>query len=254
MALFPVDMPPFPDVPAQPGVPPMSRSLTFGAAEAALSAVATVLIDDGFGFGDTSGTVWGIYTEDGELAVTADSVIAFDFRKSRRVADFPIEEGGFASYNKVTTPFEPRITFVQGGSDEARSNLLSQLDELIDSLELYTVVTPEVTYDRVNVVDYNYVRSGTQGVELLRVEVQLQEIRIIEAGQFTKTQEATGEATQNGGTVSTVPVPETQGSQDVRERTSQSRVNSLDDVSRGVARKWAANPDANPRAHDGVGV
>ena len=44
------------------------------------------------------------------------STNSVDFSKDTKVSDFPVEQGSFASYNKVETPASPIVTLCLTGS------------------------------------------------------------------------------------------------------------------------------------------
>lgn len=113
---------------------------------------------------------WGIY-QDGQIAIQADSVLDLTFRADAKISTYPQQEGQFASYNKVQVPFEVRLKLLKGGSIEARTEFLIALEEAKQSLELYSFIMPEASYDNVNIFHYDLHRTSKQGVTLLTVEV-----------------------------------------------------------------------------------
>ncbi|MGO8403995.1 hypothetical protein ACC783_37935, partial [Rhizobium ruizarguesonis] len=85
----------FPDVPKVPGVPAVARSLINPGTE-----TVPRLTQDSITVTAAAKNQWGIYTKAGALVLEADSVTAIGYDAEYRVADFPIEEGGFESYDK----------------------------------------------------------------------------------------------------------------------------------------------------------
>ena len=196
MAFTFVTLPAYPTVPAVSGVPPLARRA------GATAALPTLLVSDiGVSAAYQQSAQWGLFNSDGSPAIVADSCIALDFRKEYRVADFPLEQGEFASYNKVAVPFEPRLVFSRGGGIAERSAFLAQIDAAIASLTLYQVITPDVTYPNVNVTHYTYRRSSQGGVSLLQVEVWCQEIRLVANGGLTNTLNPNSQGAASSGTV-----------------------------------------------------
>ena len=55
-------------------------------------------------------TQWGIFDQSGDPVITADTIVEVGYRREYRISDFPVEEGSFASYNKVQTPYDVRVT------------------------------------------------------------------------------------------------------------------------------------------------
>jgi hypothetical protein len=155
---------------------------------------------------------WGIYDAGMNLVVEPDSFVSFEHSREWRISDFPVAPGAFASYNKVETPFEERITLAKGGTDQDRQTFLDALDTATDSINLYSVVTPGMTYVKVNVVGYDYRRQSSNGVTLLVAELRLRQVRESATSTFSNTVAPEGASAQNGGTVqSQTPTQAEQG-------------------------------------------
>lgn len=197
MAMPIIPVPQYPNVPNAPGVPPLSRA---SRAQNSIVLATNVL---GFVRQIFLGAQWGIFSEDGLPLLLGDSVKGFDYKNDSRLADFPIEKGGFGNYNKVQTPWDARFSFTVGGSDAARAQFLTTCEKLIKNLTMVVGVTPEITYPSANVSHYDLRRTSTAGVTLLTVDVWLQEVRQTATRSFANanTAEPSGTDTVNGGTV-----------------------------------------------------
>jgi hypothetical protein len=204
MALSNIIVPPFPDVPAAPGLPPVLRQVGAAVNNVEMLTADVVSIVRMF-----QGPQWGIFDQNGGPVLIGDSVISVDYRKEYRISDYPIEEGAFASYNKVQDPFDVRVVFACTGKQSLLSSLLSggalgslisgtdpntaartlflqQTDTATAALDLYTVVTPEVSYPKVNIIHHDYRREAKDGgATMLRVEVWCREVRA--AAKATQT-------------------------------------------------------------------
>ena len=141
---------------------------------------------------DTPGSLfqpdaWGIFDTQMNKVAAWDSVIKVDYRHEMKIADFPIERGAFASYNKVQVPFDVRISFAIGGKGgaPAREQFLAHLEAAVQSLNMYVVVTPEAIYPQANLFHMEYSRESRRGLNLLVVEVWVQEVRVSEGSAFT---------------------------------------------------------------------
>lgn len=185
---------PFPNVPDSPGVPLIPRSPNFPPLA-------------GIGLGVLEGIIWrsfqidsrwGIFDSQGRAVGNPQNLIletvgigsmlstkSVEFVKETRVSDFPLEKGGFASYNKVEMPAEPTVTLCVSGSESARQSFLKDIDSACKSTDLYSVITPEITYANYSIERYNYQRRSERGCTLLQVEISLKEVREVSA-QFTK--------------------------------------------------------------------
>lgn len=209
----------FPNVPVAPGVPPVLRAAETVADNAILLAADAAILAHAF-----QGPQWGIFDQANRPVITGDTVLGVDFRKEWRVSDYPIEEGGFASYNKVRTPFDIRVRFAYSGKGSIlsaitsggvlgqiaagrnpslanRTAFLQSLDAAAGSLSLFNVVTPEFTYAGCNIVHYDYRREARHGATMLIVDVWLNEIRVAPSPQFSNTKQPSGADPVNGGTV-----------------------------------------------------
>ena len=188
-------------VPNLPGVPAL---LSY-----ADDAINFLLSGDGIGVFNTSLTEqWGIFL-DGEAVVVADTVTSFSYKQEWAVADFPVEQGAFASYNKVQIPFDARVRFVSGGSESNRAALLDSIAAIAgDTTNLYTVVTPEETYPSVTITHYEYARTSVNGVGMISVDVWCLNVNVQSAStELSNTQSPSAASPTNGGTVQALPGP-----------------------------------------------
>ena len=184
------------DVPNTPGVPPIR--------DAAPADNAPPLTSDGPRVAGQPLPRWGLYTTGGAIALEADNVISFDHGQEFRVADYPIEEGGFESYNKVAVPTDIRLLFTKGGTEADRTKFMTTIDTIVASTTLYNVVTPEKTYLRMNVIRQTQRRSAEGGAQLIGIELQLREIRNATKAVFTSTKAPSGAKAVNDGAVQPV--------------------------------------------------
>ena len=223
---------PFPSVPKLPGVPALPRSANFPpAARAGLGLLQGMLwrifqVQTRWGIWDSKGKPLGDPSKfTGRIGNALEaaglgsmlSTGSVDYSKETRVSDFPLERGSFAAYNKVETPAAPQVVLCMQGSEKNRRTFLEAIDKACKSTDLYSVVTPEVTYINYTVERYNYARHNSKGATLLIVEITLKEIRQVSAlyttsnkGQVDKPKEA-GATPQadNGKVQAQTPKPST---------------------------------------------
>jgi hypothetical protein len=209
----------YPNVPTTiAGIPAVLRdTLALSDATEAL-AVADDLRDAD----DLAATAWGVYAQDGTLAVACDAIPSFEYGGEFRIADYPLEQGGFESYNKVATPFNVRLVLSKGGTVSDRTAFLAAVETLHASLDLFDVVTPEHVYVGVNVERIGMVRNAATGAGMTTVEIGLREVRRTADVAFSKTPDAPTPApaataktvkapaaakTANQGSVQTKPAP-----------------------------------------------
>lgn len=183
-----------------PGVPP----LPFGVQSLFLAPIQFMSMDTYIGYGAGSPTMWGIF-KGGMPVVVADTVVAMGFKQDWAIAEYPVERGGFESYDKVNTPYAARMQFASGGSVEKRRALLESIAAIADTLERFDVVTPEAIYTSVNVQHYDYRRTSRNGLGLMVVDVWVVEIRESNTGNFKSTKSPSGYAPSESGTVQAQP-------------------------------------------------
>jgi hypothetical protein len=237
---------PFPDVPQLPGVPQVNRSNAFPAGPG--PQVAGVLALGRLTLSLLSPPSWGIYEDttdtdaeelraenakraaDDQLTdiVTAaptpvlvpDSFRELNYRNEFILTDAPTEAGGFATYNKVATPFEITLRLTKGGTLAERTKFLDAAESISKSLKLYKIVTPERTYLRCNVMSFELRRKEAKGAFFFgECDLSFREIRAV-----TTFSTADGVITEKAKQPSAFPT-KTRGT-----------VRALDDVSGAVGR------------------
>lgn len=151
---------------------------------------------------------WGLF-QGGQPVVTSDNVASFAYKQEWTVSDYPVEGGAFASYDKVQVPFDVRLRYTAGGSITNRQALLDSIASIAGTTDVFDAVTPEETYQSVNVTHYDYNREAVNGVGLLKVDVFCVQIRTTATAVFSQTQSPSGADPVSGGTVQpTVPTPQ----------------------------------------------
>jgi len=185
----------FPIIPIAPGVPALLRNPL-----APLPSIVQLVEDVIFGFAGVLDPQWGVF-QDGFPVVTPDSIGAFEYRQDWRLSDYPVEQGAFESYNKVSTPFDSRVRLVSGGDVANRQELLDDVAAIAGTTQLYDIVTPEEIYTGVNVTGYSYRRTASNGMGLIIIELRFLEIRVTATAAFSNTQAPSGAGTTNDGTV-----------------------------------------------------
>lgn len=211
MAIPPTPVPPYPNVPQAPGVPPVRRS-PFG-----LIATPVTLVADGVRILNLFlPSKWGIFTAAGGQAFPNTNFIGVEFKQDYRISNYPQEKGAFQSYNKVQTPWDARVTLAMGDSpipslpslaglpssgESARAAFLAAIARQCASLDLVTLITPEATYPSANIVHYDYARTSSKGVTLLAIDIWLEEVRVTAQATFTETKSPSGAAQADRGQV-----------------------------------------------------
>jgi Na+-translocating ferredoxin:NAD+ oxidoreductase RnfD subunit len=192
---------PFPNVPNVPGVPAILRSVTVPSAGAILNVILGGVAASIFG-----PVVWGIFDQAGNEILLPDSFLDIDFKNDVRVSSYPQESGAFASYNKVNTPYDCRVKMAIGADKATRTAFLDQVDAMLKSIDLYTVITPEKTYMNAALQNYSYRRESSSGVSMITVDLWFLEVRTTGTAQFSAVAQPSGASPVSDGQVQTYEV------------------------------------------------
>lgn len=218
-------------LPAFPGAPALLNS-----ALGAIGGLPALQIADAIGLQTlVTQAQWGIYNSSGQLVISSDSTVKFSYIGDSTISDYPVEGGGFQSYNKVANPFTIKMTVALSGTfsvqtlvaaagalasggltvssitgayanltgSAARTAFLNSITAYQDSTALLTVVTPELHYPNVNIVHQEYDRSADQGATLLSVDIWLEEVRVTASNTVSNTQGISGQDPVSTGPVQT---------------------------------------------------
>jgi len=183
-----------PNIPNVPGVPPL---LGYGLNSVALLA-ADIVTAINLVLGNTG---WGIFLN-GQKAFDYNSVVDFDYKQDWPTSDYPVEDGGFQSYDKIELPWDVRVRVASGETVADRGLLLGQIRAAAKTLNLYDVVTPEMTYRSCNITHIDYKRTAYNGVGLLMIDIWFIEVRVTSTTTYSTTQSPTTTGQQNTGSVS----------------------------------------------------
>jgi hypothetical protein len=192
---------PFPNVPNVPGVPAILRNATIPSAGQLLNNVLGGVAEAIFGR-----VVWGVFDQSGRAALQPDSFLDIDYKQDMRVSQYPQEAGAFASYNKVGTPYDCRVRMAIGGDKTSRTAFLAQVDAMLQTIDLYTVVTPEATYTNAALQNYGYRRESRNGATMLTVELMFTQVRLTGVATFSLPAKPSGADPVSGGQVQTFAV------------------------------------------------
>lgn len=181
-------VPSVPNVPGLPGVPSLPSLPDIPLPDISLGGLAGGL-DSALGgiLGGQAEPEWYLMDEDGGTPVAFTSFISMELRAEGKVVSAPVEEGSFASYNKVSSPLSIKCTLGIMGDDAELQAALHVLSILQEDTLLLSLVTPNAEYENLNLVSYNYQRRREDGLGVLYVELQLEEIRQVTV-QYTNAE------------------------------------------------------------------
>lgn len=162
--------------------------------------------------------------------LTSASVHSIELQESYAISTAPQEDGAFTSYNKVKLPTTGAVRLICDGFQTGASLLvealgqsraiwdanvrpkaiketfLNTLAEMASNTKLYQLVTPEKTWDRVNIVGYHISRSVEQPHTMLFVDVRFVEVRSAKVETRKATKKPNGAAKVDNGVTTPIPV------------------------------------------------
>lgn len=190
----------YPNVPNVPGVPSVLRVPTaVSSATGAVGLLSQV-------YTEFMAARWGVFTSGGARALNPDSFLEINYQNGSTQSTYPVEEGGFQSYNKVETPFDVRVRMAIGGDQISRAAFLTTVESMLKSLDRFTVVTPEKTYSSASLVNYMYRRETRSGASMIIVELWFQEVRVNAQAAYSAAKSPSSADTVDGGVVQAFPV------------------------------------------------
>jgi len=154
---------------------------------------------------------YGIYLKSGVAALSPSSFLGIEYGADASVVSAPIEGGSYSSFNKVKRPPVIRVLFVLEGwtgysgsipnltnfTLTSRSDMLSDLDDMVSGTELYDIETPDTTYEDYDLIRYNY-RTSDRDVTLLTVEAIFQ--AVLQEAEVTLTSTTANSDTTSNAT------------------------------------------------------
>lgn len=182
------------DVPFLPGVPPLPSY--------AANGVVLLVSDLVSAANAIFGSPWGIFLN-GEQAFDYNSVVDFDYKQDWPISDYQLEDGAFQSYDKVQLPFDVKVRVASFGDEAGREATLSSVLAAANTLDLYDVVTPEMTFPSSNITHVDFKRSSHNGVGMIVMDIWFVQIRVTATSTFTGTQSPSASSQQSTGNVST---------------------------------------------------
>lgn len=128
-----------------------------------------------------SGARWTLLNASGDAAVTFTSFLSMELRNESLLLDGPVEEGSFATYNKIETPLEVDVSLGIQGDDAELQKALDTLNSLQAGLELISLITPDAEYTDLNLFGFSFQRRREDGVGVLWVDLMLKSVKQVKA-------------------------------------------------------------------------
>ena len=128
--------------------------------------------------------IWIITDSDSQIILEFASFLSADVHCESNVVSAPVEEGGFATYNKVTQPISVNVSLAFQGAEEDIQDAVFMLGVLREETILVNLVTPDAEYESLTLKSYNYSRKRENGIGVLFVDLSFVEVKQVEM-QYT---------------------------------------------------------------------
>jgi len=148
---------------------------------------------------------WVLLDEKGQTALAFTSFLDIDYQNQGTVLSYPVEEGGFEVYNKVSKLLAINATIGQQGTDSDFALTLSKLEDYKVNTTKLSIVTPSAHYKNMTLETFSYTRTSTSptGLGLLAVKATFKEVREVKTqvmtGIITEPQNPTSAGKTNTG-------------------------------------------------------
>lgn len=149
---------------------------------------------------------------DSETSLSAfdfDALIQFEVRAEGKVVSAPIEQGSFASYNKVDSPNSLEVVLAKQGTDDVLQAALKTLDSLQTTASKLNFITPVAEYENYTLESYDFSMNQRDGLGVLYIRLHLIEIREV-APQYTDSKSISSSNAKNAADSSTTDRGKTQ--------------------------------------------
>lgn len=175
MPIDPIPRALYPLVPKAPGVPAVLRAAATLADTVTLGYLG--LSDSLNNLIGSEPVKWGVFDSNGAPIADYDSFISLDYQNQASISKYPVELGGFNSYNKVESPYDILVILSCAGSEDRRATFQSKIEAARKSLQLYSVFSPTKTYPNVNITTVAIRQELTEGANVTRAILSCEEVR-----------------------------------------------------------------------------
>ena len=117
------------------------------------------------------------------------SILQIEAESTSDVTSETVEQGGFASFYKTKQPKNINFDIAFNTDDEKQQSILDTIYDIQCGYDLITAVTPTKIYENLTITSVSYSRTSEDGMTMLVLKLQLQEIVQvnIELGRSTAT-------------------------------------------------------------------
>lgn len=142
------------------------------------------------GFNAPKESGWAICNADDlSDAVEFTAFMNMDYSGECKIISSPVEEGGFVSYNRTSTPAAIGLQVAIKGTPDDLMDALVNLEVMMEQTDLLTLITPDNVYQDYNMVKLQYSRKPEDGLDVAYIDIGLEEVRQVES-KYTNTKVA----------------------------------------------------------------
>lgn len=123
--------------------------------------------------------------ENGQIEFHA--MMELSVEESTNLPEEPIEQGTFATYNRIVEPIEIRCRLAAQGYPSKIQSMLDRLHELKEGTEKVSFIIPEASYDNLMLEAFDYRKDNHSGFNVLQVDLRLKEIREVPTTMTTSS-------------------------------------------------------------------
>lgn len=204
----------------------MAQETTTLNAESGASYVYDVYMSD---------TQEGIFGAD----ITPDSVLEMSFQSESEATSEPIEKGGFASFYKTNSPETVSLVFSFSADDARQNTALDKIRERKENYDLISILTPTHLYENMTIVSYSYNRTNTDGMTMLVLQVDFQQIKQVAVNTgVAEFKNATSAKKKNTGKKQKV---DSEVNAPVRRSTLRDKTGAIRDAANKIFGKYGGN-------------
>ena len=173
-------------------------------------------------FNGSNSNEFSLVDPDSGLSVLIfSSMLEFNLRAEGYAVSAPVEQGSFASYNKVDSPNLLEVQIAIQGTDDELQIALKTLDGLQSSASKLNFVTPVAEYANYTLESYDFSMKRRDGLGVLYIRLRLVEIREVEA-RYTETKPISSGNAKNPANASTTDRGKTQAQTPTAEQKAAS--------------------------------
>ena len=188
--------------------------------------------------------VYDVYMSDTQegifgVDITPDSVLEMSFQAESEATSEPIEKGGFASFYKTNSPETVSLVFSFSSDDAKQNNVLDKIKERKENYDLISILTPTHLYENMTIVSYSYNRTNTDGMTMLVLQVDFQQIKQVAVNtDVAEFKNATSAKKKNTGKKQKV---DTETEAKVRRSTLRDKTGAIRAAANKIFGKYGGN-------------